>query len=854
MVVETIKQMYKKLKAPVSNKARKQKLLELLRVDNVDTCQRAIKDPYPKTCRWILRTSPYRDWLDPDKRLEHHGFLWIIGKPASGKSTLTKFILNNAQKTMNNSIIISFFFSARGVGQENCTIVMYQSLLLQLLQQLPILQDELINLIPQLRQEVYFRWDIRLLKFLLEHAIRNLRTRRLLCLIDALDVCNEHEIIHVWSFFEKLGAIAIAAGTQFNVLFSSRHHPPFGVGKCLEFTLESQEGHTQDIAEYVRSRLSIKQDEFAKKIHRGITKKSAGIFLWAVVAVATLKREHANVHRENSHKLQRMFNEMPSGLNELFYHIMTRSSDNRGQMIPMIQWMLYARRPLNLAEFYVTLSEGVRSKVRRWEPETMRRSELESIVSHASNGFAQVNGSKNLTVTFSHQSVEDFLLNKGGLGKIWPGLKDNPHGQSHERLKTFCLNYINISITNDRSIKVFPSIAALPESEELRLMVHRTSPFLEYAVMNVLFHAEKAAERGIGQEKFLNAFRVLDWVKLNNLFETFDTYKYTADSNLLYILAQQDLSSLIAIHPNKSKGFDVINAWYGTPIFAALATRSYRAARALFAAHAQSPSHIDVAEGLFTQVDEPNPWASFSIHKLSKERGVLSYIAEYCNEAVLKYVLEVGLFHAQVGSADTPKTPLWFAVRRGFESAAQKMLDIAQKKGESKQASDTIKTYRVQDIISAYSKTDPSYNRTIDGQSNILKSLSQDSEDRSIMKALKVLTQDQHIPDISTVLPWAEDIDETEIDDSDIGSLIDRMEVYMEFFANEVLAKAGHELKQWDQNELEQQLQEGLDELAIRLGYSRDSKLNRDVMYVAHKACGYVQLLFICSIMSLIAH
>jgi hypothetical protein len=48
---------------------------------------------HAKTCKWLLKKSEYLDWLDIAKLPDHHGFLWMKGKPGTGKSTLMKFAL-----------------------------------------------------------------------------------------------------------------------------------------------------------------------------------------------------------------------------------------------------------------------------------------------------------------------------------------------------------------------------------------------------------------------------------------------------------------------------------------------------------------------------------------------------------------------------------------------------------------------------------------------------------------------------------------------------------------------------------------------------------------------------------------
>lgn len=119
----------------------KRALLDSLRFDQVDARYATIKKAHAKTCKWLLKKPEYLNWLDPNKLDEHHGLLWIKGKPGTGKSTLMKFALDNARKVKKDKIIISFFFNARGGDLEKSTIGMYRSILLQLLVRLPVPQD-----------------------------------------------------------------------------------------------------------------------------------------------------------------------------------------------------------------------------------------------------------------------------------------------------------------------------------------------------------------------------------------------------------------------------------------------------------------------------------------------------------------------------------------------------------------------------------------------------------------------------------------------------------------------------------------------------------------------------------------
>src|SRR6266700_7742302 len=78
------------------NEEQKRMLLDSLAFDQIDMRQITIKNAHAKTCKWLLKNPEYLDWLNATKLDEHHGFLWIKGKPGAGKSILMKFALTNA--------------------------------------------------------------------------------------------------------------------------------------------------------------------------------------------------------------------------------------------------------------------------------------------------------------------------------------------------------------------------------------------------------------------------------------------------------------------------------------------------------------------------------------------------------------------------------------------------------------------------------------------------------------------------------------------------------------------------------------------------------------------------------------
>ncbi|KAL6798332.1 Pfs, NB-ARC and ankyrin domain protein [Trichoderma sp. SZMC 28012] len=564
-------------------------LLDSLRFDQIEARQMTIKNAHAKTCRWLLRKSEYINWLNIAKISEHRGFLWIKGKPGTGKSTLMKFALNSAKKTMRDKIIIYFFFNARGGDMEKSTIGMYRSLLLQLLEKLPELRNtlELPHLTTRSGEE--YRWTTEILTNLLDQAIQNLKESSIVCFIDALDECDESQVRNMIKFFELVGESATTG--RFRVCFSSRHYPHISISKGLSLILEGQEGHSQDMLSYINSELKIGNSTLANQIRSKLQEKASGVFMWVVLVVNILNKEH---DKGRIHVLKKRLQEIPADLHALFRDILTRDRQDGNELLLCIQWVLFTKNPLRPEQLYFAMLSDV---LYERNPDEITASDMERFILNSSKGLTEVTRSKNPTVQFIHESVKDYLLKENGLRDIWPDFQTNVNGDSHERLKQCCLNYIAIGKTAflELALKASPE-----EAKSQRQLANASFPFLEYAVTNVLHHANEAEAGGANQAGFLKEFPLDDWIQLDNFLERYETRQHKRNVSFLYILAELNMGHLIRRHPDRLSFLKVEQERYGAPIFAALAMKSSASIRAFLDSYLEiEPSFHDIIDNYY---------------------------------------------------------------------------------------------------------------------------------------------------------------------------------------------------------------------------------------------------------------
>jgi ankyrin repeat protein/nucleoside phosphorylase len=653
--------------------------LDALKFEQIETRHATIKTAHTKTCRWLLTKSEYQEWLDDNRLSEHHGLFWIKGNPGTGKSTIMKFAFANAiktaQKDISNIIIISFFFNARGEELEKSVLGMYRSLLVQLLEKIPDLQDVFDSIrLTGLNDNEFPTWDVETVKSLFRYSVEKLGQRSLICFIDALDECDEDQVREMVAFFEELGYLTLSSQLKFRVCFSSRHYPYIIIGKGIELLLDDQEGHSQDLANYVHSELKGGRD--IDQIKAEIIEKSSGIFLWVVLVTPMLNKEYAH---GSMRALRKRLYEIPKGLDELFKSILTRDRENMERLILCLQWILFAKRPLKREELYFAILAGAEPEaLKAWDSQEDTKEAMERYILSSSKGLAEMTKatkSKGQTIQFIHESVRDFLLKENGLSEIWPDLRSNLQAKSHERLEQCCLNYMGIDISSHIDINKPLPKASSQEAVALRKLATDAFPFLEYATRNVLYHADVAEGSGISQGTFIQSFQLAYWVTLDNLFEKHEVRRHTPNVSLLYILAEGNMSNLIRVlHPSILSYLEVEDERYGLPLFASLATGSEEAVRTFLKAHAVNryPESQLHELGKYYQVGsrQANLGRDF---KFSNRRTILSYIAELGNDLLFSCLLETGQFLPDSKDKDG-RTPLWQAADQGHETVVKLLL------------------------------------------------------------------------------------------------------------------------------------------------------------------------------------
>ncbi|TVY42671.1 Vegetative incompatibility protein HET-E-1, partial [Lachnellula cervina] len=687
----------------------KKSLIEQLYFPRIDAHLTSLKAAQGATCRWFLTKPEYISWHDVAQHAVHGGFLWIKGNPGTGKSTLMKLLFENTKLNAKNDvskITLSFFFLARGTDEEKSTMGLYRSLLHQLFEEAADLRDSLEWMTP--RGAITLQrngWNEEALKQTFTHSIQKLGNRSLTIFVDALDECDQNQAVGMVSFFEGLCDCGREAQVDLQICFSSRHYPTVVIQKGVEVTLENENGHTEDIKQYIKSKLRLGKAKQAESLRSEIFEKSSGIFLWVVLVLDILNSEYPN-SVISIKKIRERLQEIPQKLSDLFQMILTRHGENLEQLQICLKWILFATRPLKPQELYFAIQLGLDKECSSfWDQEDAELDKIQDYVRSSSKGLAEVTRNKASQVQFIHESVRNFLLGK--YEDQWTGVSDNLAGHSHETLRDCCLAQLNTSISQD--IVIPDPLPKATDAAKLRETISLKFPFLEYSILNVFHHANIAQRNEIDQRSFLANFPLVKWILHNNTIEKHHIRRYTLSVSLLYILAERNSVNLIRILPYRNSCFHVESERYGLPFFAALATKSHEAVQTLLEVQAaEVQPHDPLLYHLCKQCSENrNRRVNISrdfvfsrrtslflnAAKFGEEvtliflcalgkcdieskvggRTALSWVAMHGHEAVVKLLLEKG---AELESKDRDsQTPLFWAAKNGHEAVVKLLLE-----------------------------------------------------------------------------------------------------------------------------------------------------------------------------------
>ena len=671
--------------------------------------QHDINHAADNTCEWLLKHNTFREWSGHKR-----GLLWISGNPGAGKSTLLKYALqkitNDESITQNKPIILFFFFHGRGTELQRTTLGFFQSILYQILDQVPsalsdLVQDFKRNCEAKGDPGEKWNWhEAELRSFLKQSIPKILEEHSIRMFVDAIDEGGDRVARELVREFQGLVAEPCTkSNSTFLICFTCRHYP------IIEFEGEAkicvEKENYEDIVTYVRGRLTDNNAEVSE-IRDMIIERASGIFQWTRLVVDRAKE--LLLEGKVVKKVKEEIQQIPSDLHTLYRGLLERiSQQERPEVLDLIYWMLFALRPLSLDElrFATAIQPDLPYRsLRQCQDEgilTDTNEKMERRVKSLSCGLAEIQVQKGTPVVqFIHQSVNDFLLEDGIkilLDSNWESI-DTAIGWAHYRLSRSCIRYIDMDEMRQQEINFW-------EEDQCGSLMAKF-PFLEYAKKYWALHAKRAQGNGISQEDLLDYLHwpsddlVRQWAKTYTKRDRYSENCPPTETTILHIISTHGLlgplsAALISIdNGNVQVKADSKDNSGRTPL-------SWAAGRGHEAAVKLLVERGDVEAGSKDKYGQtPLSWAAERGHeaviKLLVKRGdidadsrdnmgrtPLSWAAGGGHEAVVTLLVERG--YVEADSMDKyGQTPLLWAAERGHEAVVRLLVERGDVEADSR--------------------------------------------------------------------------------------------------------------------------------------------------------------------------
>ncbi|GAB1314257.1 hypothetical protein MFIFM68171_04467 [Madurella fahalii] len=397
-----------------------QALAEYLDItENIDNDLMVVQDARMEgTCQWISTKENYLNWKIP--RDANSTILWIDGKPATGKSVLSGYVIDDLRESGMNC---GYYFFKHNDKSKSKLSACLRSLAFQMASTDPVAREKLLEL-QENNVKIEYDNERSLWRSLFVSGILQVTTSPHFWVIDALDECFNPEPL----FESMLSKFDYPA--SLNVFVTSRETPQFlkifsGLGPRLRREQISSDETRVDIERLITSRAEslIAEDDGSRlALVEQVLEKSRGSFLWTVLVLDELSSAFSE------QDIKQVLDEVPRGMEPLYHRALeTMARATRGKKLAkaILEWTACAMRPLTVPELCTALELELKDKFPKLaETITALCGQLVSV-----DKFGRVQ--------MIHETAREFLLNdelesEFSVSRI----------EAHTRMAKTCLQYL----------------------------------------------------------------------------------------------------------------------------------------------------------------------------------------------------------------------------------------------------------------------------------------------------------------------------------------------------------------------------------------------------------------------------
>lgn len=493
---------------------------------------------HPGTCEWLSRKVYYLNWrASLDSRL-----LWIRGRPGTGKSVLSSYIIDDLRELGFDCCF--FFFKSSDESRLNANVFL-RSMAWQMAMIHPDILSKIIhNSTTEINSPVDLVHANTVWWKLYASSILKARLNRpQFWVIDSIDECKDSlEVMKILMQIQEAWPVAILITSRDPVEMHLGEANPVRDIECQEI---SEDDVQRDIALFLKSKSKVLQCPVSDRwptpesMASHILAKSRGCFLWVSIICSELRQV------TSGKEIDQVMGTVPSSMDSIYTNIleeMEKSQFGKSVAKAMITWVTYAFRPLTTSEIQEAIELDIDDKV----------DDVERVISKCCGNMVYVDTYSKVQLV--HATAREFLTTRGPDSGFTVSIANG-----HHRLAKVCMNFLMQTekgntrpgrLASDSGLRITNGNlgASRPESRQIRRASRphspssSESPFKPYASKYVFEHLKYAQSDDEDTIKLISEFfggsSVLRWIEYNAAHDDLHTV-YRAGQILNTILSRR---------------------------------------------------------------------------------------------------------------------------------------------------------------------------------------------------------------------------------------------------------------------------------------------------------------------------
>ena len=536
-----------------------------LRTSDYESHKERNPDRVEGTCRWFLEHPHFQYWWKSQKS----NLLWVSADPGCGKSVLAKSLVDGELKSSKTHTTCYFFFKDDNLEQKSATNALCAVLHQLFEQKKPLIKHAMADFHSngaQLHRLFERLWNI------LKEGAADADTGTVVCIIDALDECEESSRTRLLNYLEHFYNDSTTNDRQNMVLkFLITSRPYFHIERNLHSLISKHpvirlagEAETLSISreidlviqvEVQRLGEMLELDDFARSIlAKGLSKFRNRTYLWLHLILEVIRRRLETVSQKN---IQNILDSVPETVEKAYTAILERSEDiisaNR-----LLNIIISAARPLTLREMNTAMTvEATCSSYKDLDlaPEEKYKVTIRNLCGL----FVTIIDSR---IYLFHQTAREFLLSNSN-STISSQDQNHPHTWKHSLtlkasnlvLARRCIWYLLFAEFEIEHLKQPVTLTGhqtkygAPSKDSI-LDYMSTHPFLNYAANYWVLHVREAHDGiDIGLLQSVS-FKICDTqsLRFSNWFPVYWTISKEFASFYPYKINSLMLASHLGLH------------------------------------------------------------------------------------------------------------------------------------------------------------------------------------------------------------------------------------------------------------------------------------------------------------------